>query len=295
MITTGNWPDALEPIARLNHDYGFDEVPAEKSMFYSVRTSKKFTETYLELGDIQAMGRFNGTMNYSDISQGYKFTASVVQYGLGIKIQRIFAETDQQDVVTGLPRKLGQSAHDRMATDVFFPLNNAFNTSITTLDGLQLCSSAHTSNNNGSNQSNRGTSPFSALIVAATRILMKRTLTNTDRRMTVNPDLLIVPEELYEAGYEVIKSNGKVDTANNNVNFHMGKYKLINSIWLDDTNNWFMADSRMMKLNWEWNDVVPLDFMQAKDFDGQTAKYADYMAYDYVNRDWRGLFGHEVA
>lgn len=295
MITTGNWPDALEPIAHKNFDMGFEEVPAEKEMFYSVRSSKKLTETYLELGDIGVTGEFTGSVNYDDVSQGYKFTVTTKQFSKGIKIQRLFVETDQLDIVEGLPKMLGRSAHNRLATDIFFPFNNAFNTSITTLDGLQLCSSAHTSANGGSPQTNRGSSAFSAVAVEATRINMKKFLTNRDNRFQVNPDLIIVPEDLYEAAYEVINANGKVDTATNNPNVHQGKYTLIKSVWMDDPNNWFIADSKLMKDCMAWNDLVNLEFNQAKNFDDYVAKYSSYMAYSYVPRDWRFVFGHEVS
>jgi phage major head subunit gpT-like protein len=295
MITTGDWPDALEPIANVHAKKGYEQAPAEKDMFFEVKEGKKLTETYLEMGDIGVMGELTGSVAYDDISQGYKYTVTAKEFSKGIKIQRRFVETDQQDVVEGLPKKLGESAHNREATDIFFMLNNAFNTSFTTLDGLQLCSAAHTSNNGGSTQSNRGTTALSAVAVEASRIKMKRFLTNKDNRLKINPDTLIVPEDLYEAAYEIINANGKVDTATNNPNFHKGKYNLIHSIWLDDTNNWFVADSKMMKQCNEWRDIVKLEFNMAKNFDDYAAKYSAYMFYLYTSKDWRWLFGNEVS
>src|SRR3990167_2946357 len=120
MITTGNWPDALEPIAHKNFDVGMDKVPAEKDMFFKVRRSKKRTETYMELGDIGAMNQFTGSVPYDDISEGYSFTVTARQFAKGIKIQREFVETDQQEIVEGLPQMLGRAAHNRLATDIFF-------------------------------------------------------------------------------------------------------------------------------------------------------------------------------
>lgn len=296
MITTGDWQDALEPIARKNYDVGKEEIPAEKDMFYSVRKGSKLTETYLELGDIGPMSEFTGSVNYSDVSQGYKFTVTAKEFAQGIKIQRKFAETDQLDVIEGLNQLLGRSQRRRLASDIYFPFNNAFNTSITTLDGLQICSSAHTSNQGGSSQSNRGTTAFSAVALEATRVLMKKFRTNKDNIFGVNPDMIVCGLDLEEAVYEVINSKGKVNTANNNVNFNMGKYKMISSPeWFEDTNNWFVVDSRLMKLMNAWNDIVKPEFNQAKDFDGFVAKYSAYMFYSYAVRDWRWAFGHEVA
>ena len=121
-------------------------------------------------------------------------------------------------------------------------------------------------------------------------------LSNTDGMIDVNPDTLIVPKNLREAAWEVINSDGKADTANNNRNFLKGKYNVIvGGVWMTDTNNWFMVDSKLMKMYFDWFDIVPLEFSQAKDFDGFTAKYADYMHYGFFVRDWRPVFGHEVG
>lgn len=296
MILGGNWPDALEPVVRKNHDIGFEEVPFEKDTIWSVRKSKKRTETYMEIGDIPQMSVFTGTVNYSDIVEGYTRTATVTQFAQGIKIERLFVETDQQDVISDFPKKLGISARRRIGVDVYSYFNNAFNTSLVTIDNLQLCSSAHTSTNGGSNQSNRGTSAFSAIAVEATAINMIDFLSNTDGLIDVNPNILVVPKNLREAAWEIINSDGKADTANNNRNFLKGKYDVIvGGPWMTDTNNWFMLDSKLMKMYFDWFDVVALETMQAKDFDGLTAKYADYMVYGFFVRDWRPIFGHEVS
>jgi len=295
MIGTGNFQDALEPIAIKNYGLGFKEIPPERDMLYTVKTSKKLTETYLEIGDIGAMNELTGDLEYEDIQQGYKMTLTAREYAKGIKIQKKFVLTDQLDIVEGLPKLLGLAARRRIAGDVMANFNDAFNTSYTTIDGLQLCSSAHTSNNGGSSQSNLGTTAFSEAAVDAARIAMKDFMTNTDQEFEVNPDLLVVPRALEKSAYELINSSGKVDTANNNTNFHKGKYKLLVSDRLDDSNNWFFIDSELLKLFAVWNNVAPLEFGQAEQFDGFAARYRAYMFYSFGIRDWRPVFGSQVS
>lgn len=295
MILDGNWQDALEPIAKKNFNVGLKEIPAEKSMLFDVVKSDKLTETYLEIGDVGSMEEFNGSVAYDDISQGYKMTVTAKEMAKGIKIQRRFVRTDQLDIVKSLPKMLGLAARRRIALDVFYGYNNAFNSSITTLDTLSLCNSAHTSTNGGSNQGNSGSTAFSGVSVEATRLLMKKFLSNTDQRFEVKPDMLIVPPDLEEAAYELTASSGKVDTANNNKNFHQGKWKVLVSDWLEDTNNWFMVDSDLLKQFAVWNDVDSIDFAQSEDFDGIAAKYRAYMFYGFGFRDWRFTYGHAVS
>lgn len=294
MILEGNWQDALEPIAKKNFAVGLKEIPAEKKMLFDVQKSDKLTETYLELGDIGSMEEFNGSVPFDDVQQGYKFQVTAKEMAKGMKIQRKFVRTDQLDIVKALPKMLGLAARRRMALDVFYGYNNAFNTALTTLDGLALCSSAHTSTNGGSTQGNAGSTVFGAVAVEATRLLMKKFLTNTDQRFEVVPDMLIVPPDLEEAAYELTASSGKVDTANNNKNFHQGKWKVLVSDWLEDSNNWFMVDSDLLKQFAVWNDVDNIDFAQSEDFDGLAAKYRAYMFYGFGFRDWRFVYGHNV-
>lgn len=295
MIGIDNYQTALEPIAIKNFQLGYKEKPMERDMIFTVKTSKKLTETYLELGDIGSMNEMSGDIEYEDVTQGYSMTVTAVEFAKGIKIQKKFVLTDQLDIVEGLPRLLGLAARRRQRRSTYQIFNDAFNTTLTTIDGLQLCSSAHTSNNGGTSQANRATVAFSASQVETVRQAMKGFLTNTDQMFDTTPDMLVVPRQLEEAAYELISSSGKVDTANNNANFHKGKYKLLVSDDLDDSNNWFMVDSELMKMFNIWNNVSALEFGQADQFDSMAARYRAYMFYGFGSRDWRWSYGSEVS
>ena len=224
-------------------------------------------------------------------------TITAKEYAKGMKIQKKFARTDQLDIVEGLPKLLGLSGRRRMANDVVLGYNNAFNTSITTIDGLQLCSSAHVSNANqgGANQSNRVTQGFNAVSLEAARISMSKFNTNKDNLFECEGDMILYPQDLAEAVFEINKSSGKVDTANNNRNFQMGKYKTLMSKRLTDPNNWFLIDSELLKQFAVWNEIDPMEFKQANDFDGMVAKYLAYTFYGFGFTDWRFLIGAEVS
>lgn len=297
MMTIGQWADDLEPIAHKGFQVGFKEVPQERDMLFNVKKSDKLTETYLELGDIGHMNEFTGSVDYEDVAQGNKMTITQKEYAKGMKIQRKLARTDQLDIVEGLPKLLGLSGRRRIANDVVYGYNNAFNTSITTIDGLQLCSSAHTAHGNqgGANQSNRGTQAFNAVSLEAARISMSKFNTNKDNLFECEGDMILYPQDLEEAVYEINKSSGKVDTANNNRNFQMGKYKSLMSKRLTDANNWFLIDSELLKQFAIWNEVDPMEFKQAEDFDGLVAKYLAYTFYGFGFTDWRFVFGSEVS
>lgn len=297
MITTGNWQDALEPVAISNFQLGLREIPSERDMLFDVRTSRKMKETYLELGDIGMMEAFTGDLNYEDVSQGNKMEIELTQFAKGMKIERIFVETDQLDVVRDLPRMLGLATRRRISSDCYAIFNNAFTTDLKTIDALALCSTVHANhaNHTGTTQSNKGTTALSASSLETARQAMRDFMSNADELIEVKPDLLVVGRGNEEAAWEIINTSGKVDTANNNANFHKGRYKLLVSDWLDDSNDWFLIDSELMKMFNVWNNVVPLEFGQATEFDGFAAKYSAYMAYGRGSRDWRWVYGNQVS
>ena len=117
-----------------------------------------------------------------------------------------------------------------------------------------------------------------------------------DGIIDVHPDLLLVPLALEEKGYELINSKGKVDTAQNNVNFHLGKYKLL--VWsnyLTSLNAWFFIDSAYMKEFLLWFDREPVQFFKDQDISTLVGAYAGYMRYSFGWSDWRWIFGQNFT
>jgi hypothetical protein len=101
---------------------------------------------------------------------------------------------------------------------------------------------------------------------------------------------------LYEIAYEIVGSQGKVDTANNNANVHYGQYEVIEWNYLTDTNNWFLIDSAMMKdFGLVWIDRVKGEFGFVEDFDTLQGKWRAYARWGNAWVDWRWLLGSEVS
>lgn len=89
-----------------------------------------------------------------------------------------------------------------------------------------------------STQSNEGTLSLGAGNVETTRLAMHEFADDQGELISIDPNTLLIPIDLEQTGWEIINSKGKVDTAENNANFHQGKYKLI--VWkrFSDSNNW---------------------------------------------------------
>jgi hypothetical protein len=209
------------------------------------------------------------------------------------------------NIINRKPAGLALSAKrtkEKYAASVF---NNAFSgsgsitvsglTILTNTEAKSLCNTAHTSTAISSTQGNSGTSALSPTAVEATRILGAGLKDDRDNLISINYDTILVPRNLEETAWVIINTTGKVDSAENNKNFHYGKYKLAVWDYLTDTNNWFMMDQAMSKMFLNWYTRIVLEFNQDKSFDTYIAKYSAYERYGWGWSDWRWLYGHSVT
>lgn len=275
-------------------------------MLYNVQTSDKSYEKDSSVGSFSDLTPFTGTIAYDDVYQGYDVTYTAVEYAKGFKIERKLYDDDLYNIISKKPRGLAIAAKRTMEKSAANIFNTAFDatagviavdgiTVLSNSEALPLCDAAHTSTATSSTQNNEGTSALSATAVEATRIAMAGLMDDRDNKISIQPDLILCPRNLEETAWEIISSKGKVDTAENNPNFHEGKYKLAVWDYLTDSNNWFMIDSSMMKLALNWFDRIPLEFFQDKSFDTLIAKYACYARWSYGWSDWRWIYGQKVS
>lgn len=295
ILNQANWSYFVQK--DLSHHFA-TEYNEFESMIPALFTNKEPDQAIVYevlTGDLGPVETFDGEIAYDESKQSYRKSVEEVEYALGVKVTKKLRRNDLYGIVQGQVRKLAQrfrAKRESIAADIF---NGAFGVT-TVADTLSLCNDAHTSDVGGSNQDNSGTSAFSPANVEATRRLMIQFKSNRDNITTTFPDLLLLPTNLEEQGYELIKSKGKVDTAMNNANFHEGKYKMaVWHNWLTDTNNWFMINSKLMKEYlsfYEWN---PVEFFYAGEFDTLTSKHAGYCSINVSAVDWRFVFGHAVS
>ena len=110
-------------------------------------------------------------------------------------------------------------------------------------------------------------------------------------KINVNPDLLIVPEDLEQTAYEIIRSSGDPTSGNLKANFHNGRYGAV--VWreLTSTTAWFMADSRLMAMNLIWYWRIPLEIFGDGALMAGTRSIGGYYRASWGALDWRWLYG----
>jgi phage major head subunit gpT-like protein len=298
-----NFGDLLDPRFQRIFDEEYKQLPDMLPMlFTTVPQNGRNNIMWSQVGTVPDFNEFTGTVTYASQNQGYDTTATYVEFASGIQVERKLFDDDQFHVMDQKPRALAASAARTRQKHGARILVNAF--SVDTFfynnsEAVALCSNSHTTTSGASTANgfdNLTTAALSAVAVAAARIQMVGFRGDQAERISVVPDELWHPPDLYEEAYEIIQSSGKVDTANNNRNVHEGKYRSIEWNYLGgDTNNWFMVDSTLKRQMCFWIDRIGLEFAMIEDFDTLVAKWRAYMRYANAHVDWRWILGASVS
>ena len=299
-LNSASFSNLMAPGIREAFFQSYDDTIKKEAMvpiLYRILGSKRQTEETLS---ISALGDFedftaNGQISYDDISEGYKKTFTNNEWTKGIRIQRSAKDDDLYGIFDDLPAQRGIAAartREKHGASVFA---GAF-AGTSGPDSLSLCSTAHTSPVSGvAVQSNSGTETLSKTSVSATRLAMSKFYGFNGERIGVRMDGLIVPLDKEEDAWTIISSKGEPETADNNPNFHFGKYKLV--VWPELTNQyaWFGVDFRLMKLNLLWFNRIALELNEDTAFNNYEARYSAYMRYSYGWRDYIFVYGQNAT
>ena len=274
----------------------FGQPDSTIDKLYGVEKSSKAVEYDLGIGGMGDLEEFNGTIGYDDFKQQYRVSYTHREWVKGIKIERKLVDDDQYNVINSRPKLLAMVARRTREKHGMSLFNNAFNTTVFAGgDGLSLCNDAHTFVGTTSTQDNLLTAALSPTAVSSARLAMRDFQDDTGNLINVMGSTIIVPPELEQTAYEIVNTEKQVNSANNNVNFLKGRYDVIVSDYLTDTDNWFMVDSKYMKMFLKWFDRTPVEFNKDKDFDTYISKWSVYNRYSYGFSDWRWILGNQVS
>jgi hypothetical protein len=282
----------------------FNGLPMVKDQLFDVVKDSKAWLEYFSIGGVPDPVEFHGTVNYQSVAPGYHTKIEPKEYAGGITIERRLLDTERYDVIEKRAAALGGAANRKMnkiAHEPFIYHDSAAFTFMTSEEGVALCSNSHTTKADGVSTStgfdNLSTLAFSASNLEALRIQSRGLRDDIGERIDTQFDTIVHGTNLAEAVWEVQKSEGKVDEMTNNANFQRGRWKSIELPLLDDydTNDWFIADSSMMKDMLIWHEGVPLEFHNTRDFDTFVKKYIDYFVCGWGFTGWQFVIGSSAA
>ncbi len=299
-----NFGELLEPILGEIFYNQYGQIPSMIPSIFSTKTTDKPYEDDLSIGAMGLFRKFQGSIEYDRPYVQYKKTYEFPEYADGFKIERKLFDDDMHNIINQRPADLAEAAARRREMDAAMLFNyadadtatDAEGNTVSALgpDGKRLCASDHpTKSPDGpASRSNVGTLTLNHANLQTTKNLMRQYRDDRGNKMSIVPDTLIVGIGLEEMGWELIQSEKKINTAENNPNIHEGRYRLIVWDYLEDDGRWFMADSRYMQRYLKWYDRVPLEFAMAEEFDELVAKYRAYMRYSAGWSDWFWVHGN---
>ena len=301
-MTSGSFGDLLDPRFQKIFTDTLKPLPDMLGEVYTmVPSNGRNNMTWSEVGTLTDWDEFTGTVAYTSVSQGYDVTMTPVEFTKGMQVDRKLFDDDQFHIMDQKPKSMAESLHRTRQSHGARIFNNAFTNDTlfySHSEGVPLCSNSHTTTSGASTASgfdNMTTASMTATAVFAMRLQMVGYRGDQAERIEIMPDELWYPPDLSEQAFEIIKSQGKVDTANNNRNFHEGRYKPYEWRYLTDANNWFMCDSSLRKQFLFWQDRVPAEFAMIEDFDTLVAKWRGYTRYGMTYVNWRFVGGAQVA
>ena len=300
-----NFADLLDSRFKkiFNDQYGQlpDRIPEFFQVVSGADSPTKDTYRVSQVGAFGDLAEFTGNVTYDDVNQGYDTTLTHVEYASGFQVERKLFDDELYGVMDAKPRGLSSAYARTRQKHAAGSFNNAFSvvsTWMSGMDSLSLCNDAHTTTSGASTTTgfdNLSTATLTATALAAARIQMRGFRDDRANRISVGADLVLIPVDLYADAYEIVQSQGKPDTANNNANVHFGQYRVTDWEYLTDTNNWFLIDSALMKQFNHWVNRVDAEFAMVEDFDTILAKWRLYCRYAMGHSDWRWVMGHQVS
>lgn len=295
---TENFGDLLDARVRKIYDKEHKERIDESMvpMIFGMEKSDRNYEIVSGIGGMQDLQTFDGTISYDSPRQLYDKTFSFPEKALGLKVERKLYDDDLFGIMDRRPWQMATSSARTREKEGASIFNGAF-TGTDGPDSLSLCHASHPYGpDDATTQSNAGSTAMSPTSVEATRRIGHNAIYNDRGELLgVTYDLLLCTVNNEEMAWEIINSTGKVDTANNNRNFHQGRYKL--AIWdrLTDSNNWFFIDSKLAKMFLLWWDRINDGIKMDSDTNSLVAKWYVYERYSAGWAAWQPIYGHNVS
>ena len=289
--------EALEPGIREWFFMGANRRPSMIPQIFNIINSTKYQEHFSGFGtigsDMWDTFRKSRQIPSARLDTGYKTTFTNQSYIVDLPIDADFLADYQYQQIIQQATQLGDSASLKREVDAASVFANAFDSNFIGADGVALCSDSHPSgpSNTANTQDNSFALSLSATNVETVRQAMMDFRDDKNQRVSVMPNLLIVPPELENTAKEIVESELQVDSAQNNINPQRGRFNYLVWHYLEDANAWFMADTMMSAMHLKWINRQPLDIYRKAQDETVDVTFVAKMRYSYGWTDWRWIAG----
>ncbi len=293
--------ELLEPILEdISNDQSYRRKEmVHKRLYDKVKTSRKARETLFEragLGDFAEKPE-GQTILEDDPLAGETIVLTHIRRALSYSVTQEMFDHDQFSEIKTLEQDLQISGDDDLEVRGHLILNSGFGTTnsgsflSTGYDGLQLFSTAHTRLDGGANQRNRPSTDanLSWTSLADGRQQFQLWRDNRGKRIISIPQLLIVHPNDELTAMELLKSQLKPGTPNNEINAIMGDFEIMVTPFITDTNSWFLKAADADGI-WFW-DVQPRTASLQDDDKREISGRKRVQGWSHGHGRWVGWYG----
>jgi hypothetical protein len=294
ITNTGGFSALLAPGLWRIHWNEIDRQPNQWVGVFKTHTSTRAYEEDLKMAGLGSMvAKPEGEPTTFDrplIGSAVRYTHS--SYGLGFRITREMHDDDLYQIMNKMPAELGRASSYKIEVDAWSILNNAFTAGFTGLDGLVLCHTAHTRLDGGATLGNRPSTDvdFGYTAYQAGLDHFNQLKDDRGRPIVMTPSLLVIDPSFQWAAKEVLQSEFKPYSANNEINplRSDGQVDYLGVRYLTDADSWFLL-SMEHDLNFFWR--TRPETAEADEFSTGDALFKTFARYSKGFSEWRGVYG----
>jgi phage major head subunit gpT-like protein len=297
--TTGQISQLLAPGLRKIFFQHLKERPTRYSKIFNMNTSSRAYEEDLEFVGLGTMPQKpeGNSIQYQDPTQGAKKRYTHISFGLGFRVTVEAYEDDLYGPMKRMTRELAKAGRNVREVRSFNVLNNAFTTEF----GFPkfganepLISTAHTLIGGGTQANRAAVDADLGVASLEAAILLFDNLVEEEASIpiVIKPKHLIIPSALKQVAREILGSEFRPYTANNEVNAIIQNDSITDMVvhYLADSDSWFLlADKDEHDLN--FFERAAIRFQNGDDFDTGDAKFKAFQRFSVGAGEWRGIFG----
>lgn len=272
----------------------FAELPNVFSTLYNIKTSAKARERQTSISGLGQFDEKVETVAATEDSpvQQYQKTFNHTPFAKTVAVSRELVDDEDWGWFENLAVQLANAANRTMESQGAALFNDAFaGATYVGEDDAALCSDAHTNVDSGNSQDNNYAVALSAANVATVRLAHRKFTDYRGEKINVNPNGLLVPVDLEQTAWEIVRSSLKPGSANNDANFYQGMFQLFVWNWLTDTNAWFTLDLQLMRMHLLWYMRSGLETYGDGDLFSGKRRIGAYFRKSHGFVDWRWCCG----
>lgn len=254
----------------------YEQAPMQRELLGKMVSHDRDIWQSSEMHDLDLFAQISEgqEFNYKRAKQGASRTLTINKYGMGASISREAVEDGKFDMIADIVRKMGRSARESQEISFMNLFNNGFSSEVAN-DGLSIFNSAHTLPS-GTTYRNLLSTAADLSVTSLEQALYDMETQNvgdTGIIESIKPKYLVVNPSNRRYALELIGSDLKADSADNNLNsFKNEGLVVVSSPRLTDSDAWFLvADKDQHGLRIVQRQALKTD--SSIDFDSEAIKY----------------------